>query len=556
MEDQVLGQMEKQRLTVNETADKVDFLQTKILTIEKHLPTMIQEILEYYFDKKMSDFQSQLVDQKTFKEALQCKLDANVFRAFEKAIATDRTREEQYFVIDERIHTLETAFPTLVNKDEFADKMEDKASNFKIDEIKSLLENQKQLSFTENEKLGNRLDQLKKENEEKAVELMDEMLTLKAQLDKIEEEGEEGESYDEEEDEDLGSELEDTLDVNELPGKGGVGSPGGSSGGAGDGEAGDDVSQMPDDEEEGSEMMEGSRSKGDLSDISPSKQSAAQNLQKTGSKQSVENYDALSPQKPTKDGIKDDGALKGKEDKNALSKVLDPHSMTMKSARSRGASVTNSIGQPPVMDSRMREQQSPTRIGATGTESDLLSTSNKQSSRKRGGVTKRRILGGQNFDASSRADTISVNSGFQSRYGGGKKKSLRKGTKRSVSIAMQNETLINKIQEQLTDFKKQMDLEISRVDGRIEETSEEIKKGLADFKENNTKPMMDVIQEKIKSVNQMQESQNYVLKDLHDKRIEMNKRLIELEKTDFEDKFNRITRKMIADVVRDLLTPI
>ena len=48
--------MEDQRLTVNATADRVDFLQTKILTIEKHLPTMIQEILEYYFDKKMSDF--------------------------------------------------------------------------------------------------------------------------------------------------------------------------------------------------------------------------------------------------------------------------------------------------------------------------------------------------------------------------------------------------------------------------------------------------------------------------------------------------------------------
>ena len=54
----------------------------------------------------------------------------------------------------------------------------------------------------------------------------------------------------------------------------------------------------------------------------------------------------------------------------------------------------------------------------------------------------------------------------------------------------------------------------------------------------------------------MQESQNFVLKDLHDKRIEMHKRLVELEKTDFEDKFNKITRKMIADVVRDLLTPI
>ena len=36
----------------------------------------------------------------------------------------------------------------------------------------------------------------------------------------------------------------------------------------------------------------------------------------------------------------------------------------------------------------------------------------------------------------------------------------------------------------------------------------------------------------------------------------MNKRLKELEKTDFEDKFNKITRKMIADVVRECLTPL
>lgn len=36
----------------------------------------------------------------------------------------------------------------------------------------------------------------------------------------------------------------------------------------------------------------------------------------------------------------------------------------------------------------------------------------------------------------------------------------------------------------------------------------------------------------------------------------MNKRIIELEKTDFEDKFNNITRRMIADVVRECLTPV
>ena len=47
-----------------------------------------------------------------------------------------------------------------------------------------------------------------------------------------------------------------------------------------------------------------------------------------------------------------------------------------------------------------------------------------------------------------------------------------------------------------------------------------------------------------------------MLKDLHEKRLEMNLRLQELEKTDFEDKFNKITRRMIADVVRECLTPI
>ena len=60
----------------------------------------------------------------------------------------------------------------------------------------------------------------------------------------------------------------------------------------------------------------------------------------------------------------------------------------------------------------------------------------------------------------------------------------------------------------------------------------------------------------MREINKMQESQNFVLKDLHEKRLEMNKRLKELEKTDFDDKFNHITRRMIADVVREVLTPI
>ena len=48
------------------------------------MPTIVQEILEYYFEKKMTDLQNSIVDQKTFKEAMLGKLDANIFRIYEK----------------------------------------------------------------------------------------------------------------------------------------------------------------------------------------------------------------------------------------------------------------------------------------------------------------------------------------------------------------------------------------------------------------------------------------------------------------------------------------
>ena len=101
-----------------------------------------------------------------------------------------------------------------------------------------------------------------------------------------------------------------------------------------------------------------------------------------------------------------------------------------------------------------------------------------------------------------------------------------------------------------------MDNEVTRLDDRVEESNDVLKKGFAEFKENNTKPMLDMMDEKMREVSKMQESQNFVLKDLHDKRISMNNRLHELERTDFDDKFNHITRRMIADVLRELLTPV
>ena len=49
----------------------------------------------------------------------------------------------------------------------------------------------------------------------------------------------------------------------------------------------------------------------------------------------------------------------------------------------------------------------------------------------------------------------------------------------------------------------------------------------------------------------MQESQNFVLKDLHEKSIKLQNQIDEIEKVDMQAKLNSITRKMISEVVRE-----
>ena len=51
---------------------------------------MIQELLEYFYDKKMSDLKPTLVTMDQFKEKLSVKLDYSVFRDHQKMLALDR----------------------------------------------------------------------------------------------------------------------------------------------------------------------------------------------------------------------------------------------------------------------------------------------------------------------------------------------------------------------------------------------------------------------------------------------------------------------------------
>ena len=52
---------------------------------------MIQEILEYYFGKKVTDLLNNFVTKEDFKERLSIKLDYSTFRDYEKMLAADRT---------------------------------------------------------------------------------------------------------------------------------------------------------------------------------------------------------------------------------------------------------------------------------------------------------------------------------------------------------------------------------------------------------------------------------------------------------------------------------
>jgi len=106
------------------------------------------------------------------------------------------------------------------------------------------------------------------------------------------------------------------------------------------------------------------------------------------------------------------------------------------------------------------------------------------------------------------------------------------------------------------DLRTHCNTEFTRVDRSLETSMASLETRVTEFQENLARNSVNEIKEQIKEMQKMEESQNFVLKDCHEKTQNMLKRIVELEKTDFDDKFNHITRRMIGEVVREHLTPI
>ena len=106
-------------------------------------------------------------------------------------------------------------------------------------------------------------------------------------------------------------------------------------------------------------------------------------------------------------------------------------SLTLKPSSREDASMNDSALREQQPNTAARANLSPSIRAGTGTDSEATSQSNVP--RRRKGPLKRKIMA---YDASSRADSISVNSGFMSRANTKKKSVNKRGGKRSVSIAM------------------------------------------------------------------------------------------------------------------------
>ena len=112
------------------------------------MPVMIQEILEYYFDKKVTDLLNKFVTKEDFKERLSVKLDYSTFRDYEKMVASDRTQELKNFSYDEKIFNLQKNMNLYVTKEDFNFEMSDKVTSKMLEPMQETIYKLQEIQVT------------------------------------------------------------------------------------------------------------------------------------------------------------------------------------------------------------------------------------------------------------------------------------------------------------------------------------------------------------------------------------------------------------------------
>ena len=113
---------------------------------------MIQEILEFYFDKKLTDTMNDIVSKKQLDDAMSRKLDRDIFAHFERSLLSDRTQQDLNHKYDEKLLQLERNFANYVTIAQNDMAMQDKANLNQIEELSERLSKVSTLTSTNEEK--------------------------------------------------------------------------------------------------------------------------------------------------------------------------------------------------------------------------------------------------------------------------------------------------------------------------------------------------------------------------------------------------------------------
>jgi len=115
---------------------------------------------------------------------------------------------------EEQLFNLDRNFLNYVTKEDLQIDLSDKVTHSALDALQDKVHKMQTIHFNFEESLSQKLTTLRDDYENKTKEMLEQIADLNKKLDEIEDD----DSYDEETEQDLDSELGDTLDVNDIKG--------------------------------------------------------------------------------------------------------------------------------------------------------------------------------------------------------------------------------------------------------------------------------------------------------------------------------------------------
>ena len=107
LENDVLPDIEKLKSDLKQTNLRFDYNESKLTQFEAHMPLMIQEIFDYYFDKRAAESKENFVTHDQLKRSLSFKLDTVRFTDFLERHTAEQTFKDPIPPIKEQLHNIE-----------------------------------------------------------------------------------------------------------------------------------------------------------------------------------------------------------------------------------------------------------------------------------------------------------------------------------------------------------------------------------------------------------------------------------------------------------------